>query len=258
MDWTLGPADTWKRLETWLRGLPSEVATTPSAILVVSAHWEAATITLTSAAAPDLIYDYSGFPEHTYRLRYDVPGDPDLAETIRKRLLMAGIESRCDATRGLDHGVFVPLLVAYPEARIPVVELSLRADLDPAFHLRVGEALASLRDEGVLLVGSGMSYHAMQGFGTPEGARAATAFDDWLCEVLDAEPASRSNALRAWSRAPGARESHPREEHLMPLMVVAGAGRDDRGRCLFSDEIMGVTISAFAFGEIPSTRTPPA
>jgi aromatic ring-opening dioxygenase catalytic subunit (LigB family) len=254
MDWTLGPADTWKKLETWLRGLPSAVATTPSAILVVSAHWEAEVITLTGATAPELIYDYNGFPEHTYRLQYDVPGDPALAARIQKRLLEAGIESRSDATRGLDHGVFVPLLVAYPDARIPVVELSLRADLDPAHHVRVGEALAPLRDEGVLLVGSGMSYHAMRGFGTAEGAKAASAFDAWLREALDAESAPRSAALRSWSRAPGARSAHPREEHLMPLMVVAGAGSRDRGRCVFSDEIMGVTISAFAFGETAGSR----
>jgi aromatic ring-opening dioxygenase catalytic subunit (LigB family) len=248
MEWTLGPADTWKKLETWLRALPSEIAAVPEAIVVVSAHWETKEVTVTSADRPSLIYDYSGFPDHTYLLRYDAPGDPDLAERIRVRLRDAGIECRTDATRGLDHGVFVPLLVAFPEARIPVVELSLRHDLDPIHHLRVGEALAGLRDEGVLLLGSGMSYHDMQGFGSGSGATTSRDFDSWLREVLSAEPASRAAALRSWELAPGARASHPREEHLMPLMVVAGAGGDDRGRCIFSDEIMGTTISGFAFG----------
>jgi aromatic ring-opening dioxygenase catalytic subunit (LigB family) len=248
MEWTYGPANTWDGLEAWLRALPGAIESRPSAILVVSAHWEEAEISVTAGERPPLIYDYHGFPEETYRLRYQAPGSPLLARRIVDLLGERGLACRADPDRGFDHGVFVPLLVAYPEAEIPVLELSLRRDLDAGVHYRVGEALAPLREEGVLILGSGMSYHDMQGFGTSAGLESSRRFDAWLGDTLGRSPEERAVRLSGWREAPGGRASHPREEHLLPLMVVAGAGGEDPGQRIFSQEIMGATISAFGFG----------
>jgi aromatic ring-opening dioxygenase catalytic subunit (LigB family) len=152
-----------------------------------------------------------------------------------------------DAERGLDHGVFVPLMLVYPQADIPVLQLSLQERLDPAEHLAIGAALAPLRDEGVLIVGSGMSYHNLRDFFSPRGDAASEAFDAWLTEALS-DPDRREAALGAWSRAPGARECHPREEHLLPLMVAAGAARGEAGVRTYADHIIGKAISGFQFG----------
>jgi aromatic ring-opening dioxygenase catalytic subunit (LigB family) len=214
----------------------------------VSAHWEARVPTVTSSSAPPLLFDYSGFPAHTYRLTWPAPGAPALASRVRHLLSGAGFESGEDAKRGFDHGVFVPLKVAYPEANVPTVQLSLRAGLDPAEHLAMGRALAPLRDEGVLILGSGMSYHNMRGFNSTAAREHSVHFDTWLGTVTSQERQERDAALAAWTRAPSARESHPREEHLLPLMVVAGAAGDDRGQQVFRDEVMGVVVSATRFG----------
>jgi aromatic ring-opening dioxygenase catalytic subunit (LigB family) len=246
MDWQ--PPDTWKRMAEWLKGIGSSLPVSPRALLVVSAHWETPVPTVTSSVAPPLLYDYSGFPPHTYELRWPAPGSPKLATRAQTLLKSAGIESRADASRGFDHGVFIPLKVAYPDATLPTVQLSLRAGLDPQEHLAIGRALAPLRDEGVLIVGSGMSYHNMRGFMTPAARDPSTRFDAWLAKTVAEEPSQRDADLAKWSTAPSARECHPREEHLLPLMVVAGAGGGDRGRQVFRDEVMGSVVSAVQFG----------
>jgi aromatic ring-opening dioxygenase catalytic subunit (LigB family) len=248
MDWTMGPADTWDRMAAWLRGIDATLPERPRALLVVSAHWEAPVPTVTTSAAPPLFYDYYGFPPHTYELQWPAPGSPELAGRVRRLLSDAGFESGEDGARGLDHGVFVPLKLSYPEAKVPTVQLSLRAGLDPAEHLAMGRALAPLRDEGVFLVGSGMSYHNMRGFNVAASREASLRFDRWLGEVAGEEPSKRDAALAAWTKAPSARECHPREEHLIPLMVAAGAAGDDRGKAVFRDEVMGVAVSALQFG----------
>jgi aromatic ring-opening dioxygenase catalytic subunit (LigB family) len=248
MEWTMGPADTWNRLAAWLRGIDGSLPATPRALLVVSAHWEAEVSTVTSAAAPPLVYDYSGFPPHTYELKWPAPGHLELSRRVESLLANAGIESRADPKRGFDHGVFVPLKVTYPDARIPTVQLSLRAGLDPREHLDVGRALASLRDEGVFIVGSGMSYHNMRGFMTHAARQHSAVFDAWLEGAVTKDPAARDADLVAWTSAPSARDCHPREEHLLPLMVVAGAAGQDRGLSVFRDEVMGVLVSAIQFG----------
>jgi aromatic ring-opening dioxygenase catalytic subunit (LigB family) len=248
MDWTMGPRDTWDALAGWLRNVPLALPETPKALLVVSAHWEAPAPTVTSAPAPPLLFDYYGFPPHTYQLTWPAPGSPELASRVRGLLAGAGIESSEDGRRGFDHGVFVPLKVAYPEPRIPAVQLSLQAGLDPARHVAIGRALEPLRSEGVLIVGSGMSYHNMRGFNAAASRDASLRFDRWLTGVVAEEPSKRDAALAAWAKAPSARECHPREEHLLPLMVAAGAAGDDRGRASFSDEVMGVAVSAVSFG----------
>ncbi|MCB9662826.1 MAG: dioxygenase [Alphaproteobacteria bacterium] len=231
-------------LRTWLEALPSQVPR-PRAILCVTAHWEAPVATVSTQAAPGLLFDYGGFPAHTYQLSWPAPGAPDVAARVVQLLEAAHIPHAVDAERGLDHGTFVPLSVAWPEADVPVVQMSLVKGLDPAHHLAIGRALRPLRDEGVLIVGSGMSYHDMRGFGGQGRADAAT-FDGWLGEAM-ASPAHRADALTAWSQAPAGRRSHPREEHLLPLMVVAGAAEGDAGSLPFRDDVLGVRVSAVRF-----------
>jgi aromatic ring-opening dioxygenase catalytic subunit (LigB family) len=248
MDWTMGPPDTWDRMAAWLRGIDASLPEKPRALLVVSAHWEAPVPTVISSAAPALLYDYYGFPPHTYELKWPAPGAPELASRVRHLLSGAGLESGEDGKRGFDHGVFVPLKLAYPEAQVPTVQLSLRAGLDAAEHLAIGRALAPLRDEGVLLVGSGMSYHNMRGFNSTPSREHSARFDAWLGKVTAEAPSERDAALASWERAPSARECHPREEHLLPLMIAAGAAGDDRGKPVFRDEVMGVVVSAIQFG----------
>jgi aromatic ring-opening dioxygenase catalytic subunit (LigB family) len=152
-----------------------------------------------------------------------------------------------DADRGFDHGVLVPFLIVDPKAEIPVVMLSLRKDLDAAFHIKLGKALQPLRDQGVAIIGSGMSFHDLRSFFAGGDASSAT-FDAWLDETAKAPAPEREARLAAWDKAPAARACHPREEHLMPLMVVAGAAGDSKGERAFRDVIGGKTISAFRFG----------
>jgi len=246
-----GAPDPWKAMGDHLRSLAATITPRPRAILVISAHWEEQIPTVTTAAAPDLIYDYYGFPAHTYQLKYPAPGAPQLAAEIRTRLENAGIASGEDDKRGLDHGVFIPFLLIYPQADIPIVQLSLAASLDPALHLAIGRALAPLRDEGVLIVGSGFSFHNLRGFYSPDPRveAEAKAFDDWLTRAAtNPDPAQRDAALQAWASAPGAHTSHPREEHLLPLMVVAGAAGADVGVQDFSGKVFGKATSGYRFG----------
>jgi aromatic ring-opening dioxygenase catalytic subunit (LigB family) len=248
MDWTWGAADTWHTTQRFLEGLAATLPEPPKAILVVSGHWEEPACTASAAAQPELIFDYSGFPEHTYRLTWPAPGSPELAERVAGLLVRAGLPSALSANRGFDHGVFVPLKVVFPDAQIPVVSLSLAASLDPALHLAAGRALAPLRDEGVLIIGSGMSFHNLRGYLQPETPKRATAFDDWLTSAVESPAAERDALLTGWRSAPFAAYAHPREEHLIPLMVVAGAGGDAQGTRVFGDQPMGAAISAYRFG----------
>jgi aromatic ring-opening dioxygenase catalytic subunit (LigB family) len=250
MDWNLmgGPADAWDKTAAWLRGIADTLPQRPKAIVVVSGHWEESAFTAGAGAAPDLIYDYTGFPPHTYQLRYPAPGAPALAERIVELITAAGLPARTDPTRGFDHGIFIPFLLIYPDADIPVVPLSLKSGLDPAEHLAAGRALASLRDEGVLMVGSGMSYHNMHAFRTPSATGPSRAFDRWLTDVLENAPRERWDDLTRWSQAPAARNAHPREEHLLPLMIAAGAAAGAPGEKVFSDEVMMARISGYRFG----------
>lgn len=243
MEWTRGPADTWARTEAFLRGLVDGLPERPRAILVVSGHWEAPVFTVGSGERPGLIFDYYGFPEHTYELTFPAPGSPELAARVRGLLAQAGIASAADPERGWDHGVFVPLKLVTPEADVPVVELSLKASLDPAEHLAAGRALAPLRDEGVLIVGSGMSWHNMRGF-SPAYTAASAEFDAWLADAVS-DPAK----LARWAEAPNGRLAHPREEHLIPLLVAAGAAEGEPAQAVFRDTVMDVVVSAFQFGE---------
>ena len=241
--------DTWSELEAYLRGFVAALDERPRAIVVVSGHWEEVRPTVNAGAAPPLLFDYGGFPAHTYRLTWPAPGAPDLARRVRDLLGEAGLDSGSDTSRGWDHGVFVPMKVMFPGADIPTVQLSLQHGLDPATHLAIGAALTPLRKEGVLIVGSGQSYHNMRGL-TSESARgdpAAEAFDAWLRDAMT-DGATRDRSLIAWERAPGARQAQPREDHLLPLMVAAGAASGEPGQVAFHGHAGGKPISGFRFG----------
>ncbi|MBS7458194.1 DODA-type extradiol aromatic ring-opening family dioxygenase [Coralloluteibacterium stylophorae] len=247
MDWN--PPGTWDRMADFLRGLLATLPARPRAILVVSGHWLAPRFTVGTAAAPTLIYDYHGFPRHTYRLTFPARGEPTLGATVARLLAGAGLPAAQDAARGWDHGVFIPLMLVAPDADIPVLQLSLRGDLDAQAHLDAGRALAPLRDDGVLIVGSGMSFHNMRGYGDARFGPVSDRFDAWLGAAVEAAPGVRATRLAAWSEAPDARLAHPprAEEHLLPLMVAAGAAPAGAGRRIFSDRVMETTVSAFRF-----------
>jgi aromatic ring-opening dioxygenase catalytic subunit (LigB family) len=248
---TLGPEGTWDAQAAYLRGLAASLGTKPKAVLVVSAHWEERKPTVNTQATPGMLFDYYGFPDYTYQLKYPAPGQPELAKRVRDLLGKAGIESNEETARGFDHGVFIPFMLVYPEADMPIVELSLVANLDAATHLAIGRALAPLRDEGVLIVGSGMSYHNLRAMmsGDPRGDAAAARFDAWLTETLeDADTKARDARLMDWQKAPEGLASHPRPEHLLPLHVVAGAAGADRGKRTYADKVLGKAQSGFRFG----------
>jgi aromatic ring-opening dioxygenase catalytic subunit (LigB family) len=246
------PADDpqrWVAMERYLRAMPSMLPRKPAALLVISAHWEMDVPTVLSAAQPGMLYDYYNFPPHTYRITFPAPGAPALGERVRALLAGAGIASGQDRERGYDHGIFVPLKVSFPDADIPILQLSMQKSLDPALHLAIGRALAPLRDENILIIGSGLSFHNLGGLGNPALQAPSRAFDQWLTETLcDGPIAARDARLAAWSSAPGGRACHPREEHLLPLMVAAGAAGQDPGHHAFQGHIWGKTVSAFHFG----------
>ncbi len=241
------PDGNWTGMESFLRSVPAMLPEPPRAILIVSGHWETrGGFALTGSAHPPLLFDYYGFPPHTYQLRYDAPGDPQLAGEIAQQLCAAGFPAALDAERGFDHGVFVPLKVIYPQAQIPVIELSLEHGLDPQLHLRLGAALAPLRDQGILLLGTGMSFHNMRAYRNPGATAPSAAFNDWLtasCELPGPERAAR---LAAWADAPAARISHPRHEHLLSLFVAAGSS-EAPGRRIYSEKVLETMISGFVF-----------
>ncbi len=247
MDWN--PPETWRGMAAFLQSVMASLPARPRAILLVSAHWLEPRFSLTGHARPQLIYDYYGFPQHTYELTYPAPGAPALAERIAGLIGAAGLEANVDPERGFDHGVFIPLKLVAPDADIPVVQLSLRRDLDPVAHLALGAALAGLRDEGVLIVGSGMSFHNMRAYGDARFTPVSQAFDDWLTDAVESPAERRAALLGDWAAAPYARLCHPAggEEHLLPLLVAAGAGGQAPGRKIYSERVMETVISAFRF-----------
>lgn len=232
-------------LRGYLAGIPAQLPERPKAVVVVSAHWEAKVPTVMTSPRPPMLFDYFGFPEETYRLSWPAPGSPAVSARVRALLEGAGLPTAEDGARGFDHGTFVPLMLTFPGADVPTVQLSLQEGLDPQAHLAIGKALAPLRDEGVLLVGSGMSFHNMREFGRPNSSEP---FDQWLGQNVVKDQAARDQALARWTEAPSARKAHPREEHLLPLMAIAGAAGADRGRVAFRDTFARAWISAVHFG----------
>jgi 4,5-DOPA dioxygenase extradiol len=216
----------------------------PSAILVISAHWEEKKATITSGQTPSLIYDYYGFPEESYHIKYPAPGDPALARNVFRLLQEAEIEAHLDDHRGFDHGLFVPLKIMYPAAQIPCIQLSLISGLDPGAHIRLGRALSELRKQNLLIIGSGFSFHNMQAFFSssrdmPDSKNGT--FQQWLldtCTEKNLSREERENRLIEWESAPFARYCHPREEHLMPLHVCCGL-TGSSAKLVFDGEVLG-------------------
>lgn len=239
-----------KMLEASLVDIPRQLGSIPRAILVISGHWEESGFDVMSHPHPPMVYDYFGFPDYTYHIQYPAPGHPVLAQRTLELLQSAGLKAKLNAEQGFDHGTFAPLFAMYPKADMPIFQVALNANLDPKAHLALGRALAPLRDEGVLIVGSGLSYHNLRAYG-PQAKLPAKAFDDWLQEtLLTCTPAEREARLIAWTTAPYARQSHPREEHLIPLMAALGAAADETATCVYHEEGIrgGVVASSFRFG----------
>lgn len=233
----------------------------PKAVLCVSAHWETPAPAVSGAARPETIHDFHGFPDELYAIRYPAPGAPELAARAAGLLGGAGIETAIDPGRGLDHGAWVPLRIMYPEADVPVAQLSLQTPLGPAHHLAVGRALAPLREDGVLILASGSATHNLRDF----GGRAYDApalpyvleFEAWLMRAV-AE--GEVGALADWrARAPHAATNHPTDEHLLPLFVALGAAQGEArgkagngrvpGRLVHASHTWGIlSMASFAWG----------
>ncbi len=218
----------------------------PSAILIISAHWEEEQATVMSNSQPGIIYDYYGFPAAAYEIRYDAPGHAGLANEVHALLTASGIPAKLDEQRGFDHGMYVPLKLMFPQARIPCIQLSLLKNMDPGMHIALGKAIAPLRSKNILIIGSGMSFHNLRAFfsNTIDSSRENEAFDDWLIETCthpEISPEEREQRLIEWEKAPFARFCHPREEHLLPLHVCYGVACADTpiAQTVFNGEIMG-------------------
>lgn len=242
----------YAKLEASLQEIPKQIGVTPKAILMVSAHWEERDFALQANPMPGMIYDYGGFPEHTYHVQYPSPGSPQLAAQVSELIARAGFETHLDPVRGYDHGTYAPLVPMYPDANVPVVQLSIREDYEPAAHIEVGRALKPLRDEGILIIGSGLSYHNLRMFGKTAAAQNASKdFDAWLRTTLESgSPDEKLKNLVNWESAPSARLAHPREDHLIPLMVAYGAAEGEKSILSYhEDDFMGaLSVSSFRFG----------
>ena len=237
--------EQYQATEDFLRSIQHSLPAKPEAILIITAHWEAPIPSFTGGIHPSLIYDYYGFPQETYALTYPAPGMPALAQRAADLLKQAGLPSAVEPGYGWDHGVFIPLKVMYPEAEVPVVAMSLHESFNPELHSHLGRALAPLRDEGVLIVGSGMSYHNLRHFA--DYAPESYAFHDWLDQAVQGSWQERCDQLSNWRTAPGGRASHPREEHLLPLMVASGAGSDLPGRVIWRGAVGPTCTGAWSF-----------
>ena len=240
----------YARLGAAFAAIIPSLAQRPQAILMLSAHWEESAFTVQASPNPGMVYDYYGFPDNTYSIRYASPGSPALAQRVMRLLQESGIAARSDAERGYDHGMFAPMQVMNPAADIPVVQLSLKTGLLPHEHIALGRALRPLRKEGVFIVGSGLSYHNLRMFNRL-AERPSAEFDAWMQKtVTQTHGKERDALLEHWETAPSARVCHPREEHLIPLMVAAGCAEDQYGACTFNqkDFMGGVHVSNFRFG----------
>lgn len=243
------------RLNEFLTAIP-RVLPRPEAVVVISAHWETDIPVVTAHEKPGLIYDYFGFPQETYEISYPAPGHPALARKTADLITGAGIKARTDARRGFDHGLFIPLALMLPRAEIPCIQISLCADLATLSHLNLGEALRPLMEENILILGSGFSFHNMGAFGrgshtgpvpnqTQDPDQKNQAFQDWLDRTCTEAAPGQKDRLIHWENAPGAWHCHPREEHLLPLMVCAGAAGYRPAEKVFDDRIMDRRALAF-------------
>lgn len=238
-----------RNLEVSLADMPRQIGQKPKAVLMVSGHWETPDFGVMSAAKPPMVYDYSGFPPETYKIVYPAPGAPELAKRTADLIKAAGLPTHMDGEIGFDHGTFVPMYVMWPDASVPTYQVSLKHGYDPEAHFKLGRALAPLRDEGVLIVGSGLSFHNLRLLG-PAARAPSTAFDSWLSNTLAEAPEKRTQDLLHWEAAPSARICHPQEDHFVPLMVALGAAEKEKATRVYHDQGLfgGVTASSYRFG----------
>lgn len=247
----MGDPEGYGMLKNYLEKLGKEYREKIDSLLIVSAHWEEPLPTIHFGGKPSMFYDYYGFPDFTYRLRWPAPGNPELAAYIEQIMKQAGFQTERETERGYDHGTFVPMMIAFPEAKIPTAQLSLVKGLDPALHIALGKALEPLRSQKVLIICSGMSYHNLHALmtGSKYVGEDSKHFDEWLTASIESGNAEQRNEkLINWLKAPAARESHPRSEHLVPLFVAAGAAGNDMGYRDYSGILLRASISAFKFG----------
>jgi len=232
----------------FLRGLGGALGR-PESILVVSAHWDTARPAVSAVERPETIHDFYGFPPELYRLRYPAPGAPRLAGRVSGLLEAKGLKTEIDPGRGLDHGAWTSLMLMYPEADIPVTQLSIQSRLGPAHHVRLGEALRPLRDEGVLVFASGGATHNLGELrfqrGSPVPQPWVVEFNEWLATAILARRAEDLVGYR--DRAPHAVRNHPTDEHLIPLFVAVGAGGPDAAPQRLHTSISSGVISMDAY-----------
>ncbi|MDP2248160.1 MAG: class III extradiol ring-cleavage dioxygenase [Nitrosomonadales bacterium] len=244
-----GVRDQYAITKAAFRNLPQTLPSKPKAVLVITGHWEERIFTVSTAEHPPMVYDYHGFPEHTYHIQYVAPGSPTLATRVRELLQQAGIPCAENPNHGYDHGTFVPLGLMYPDAEVPVVMLSMKANYNVDEHIAVGQAIQALRDEEVLIIGSGLTYHNMRGFGQAGAMQVSVTFEQYLHEaVTEPNETIRLEKLKHWEQSAAARQAHPQEDHLMPLMVVAGAAGKDMGERFVFDNVMNVAMASYRFG----------
>lgn len=230
------------KMITFMKQLPENLKK-PDAVIVISAHWEENIPTIIGTKSPPLLYDYYGFPEEAYNIEYPVPGNPELAETVKQLLETNGIQSKITGERGFDHGLFIPLKMMWPVPEIPMIQISLIHGLDPEKHILLGNALQSLREEKILTIGSGFSFHNMGAF-TYDNSNNPDfkndEFQEWLIDVCTGNYTTfeREQRLIKWDKAPYARYCHPREEHLLPLHVCIGMS-EEPANLIFDDYILG-------------------
>jgi aromatic ring-opening dioxygenase catalytic subunit (LigB family) len=236
-------------LEASLEAMPREIGGAPKAVLMISGHWEGPDFAVMASPHPPMVYDYHGFPPETYKIVYSAPGAPELARRALALLRGADLPAHLDEQHGFDHGVFAPMAVMFPKADVPTFQVSIKAGYDPAVHWAMGRALAPLRDDGVLIVGSGLSYHNLRMFG-PAARAPSTAFDAWLSKTLSSDPEKRREGIMAWEQAPYARVCHPQEDHFVPLFVALGAAEMEKAIRVYHDENIfgGVTASSYRMG----------
>ncbi len=238
-----------KNLEASLAHMPQELPERPQAILMISGHWETEAFSVMTSPRPGMVYDYYGFPPETYKITYPAPGAPEIALRAANLIQAAGLPVKLDPDYGFDHGTFAPAVVMYPKADVPIFQVSMQHGYAPAAHFALGRALAPLRDEGVLIVGSGLSYHNLRLFG-PGAKVPSEAFDAWLAQVMALPAKERTAALMNWEQAPYARTCHAQEDHLVPLFSALGAAEADKATMVYHDTNLfgGVTASSYRFG----------
>ncbi|QSX08235.1 dioxygenase [Alkalibacter rhizosphaerae] len=241
-----------QKMVDFMKDLPRQIHE-PEVMVVFSAHWEEAPLHVQSGGQPPLVYDYYGFPKESYDLEYPCKGRPALAEKIVGLLEENGIQAIADPARPYDHGSYIPLTLMYPDAHIPVLQISLHHSLDPLMHLNLGRALRPLMDESILFIGSGFSFHNTGAFdiaGLEKEDEQNNAFQDAItrlcCEKV--EEAEKWERWTHWTKLPYARYCHPREEHLLPLLVCAGMASEPATK-IFDDYILGKRATGFFWQE---------